>query len=109
MVEPVYTYRAQVVRWVDGDTVDLRVDCGFYTWVEARFRLYGINTPERGQVGYAEANAFVAAAAPVGSGIVVKTYKSADKYGRFLAQVWVGELCVNDALVAAGLAVVYMV
>ncbi len=41
-----YEYAATVVKVVDGDTVDLRVDLGFTASVEVRMRLYGINTPE---------------------------------------------------------------
>lgn len=105
-MQPSYTYRANVIRWVDGDTVDLRVDCGFYLWWEGRFRLYGINTPERGHPNYTEATAYAAGMAPIGSPLVVRTYH-ADKYGRFLADLYVGETNVNAALINVGLAVPY--
>ena len=106
-MEPEYTYRARVVRWVDGDTVDLSVDCGFYTTVESRFRLYGIDTPERGQPGYDEATARAEQLAPAGSEVVVRTYKAPDKYGRFLCLVVSGTTEVNDTLVDEGLAKAY--
>lgn len=106
MMEPQYTYSASVVRWVDGDTVDLVVDCGFHITVESRFRLYGIDTPERGQPGYAEATARCRELAPEGSTVVAKTYKAADKYGRFLALIE-GSAPVNSTLVSEGLAVEY--
>lgn len=41
-----YEYMADVVRVVDGDTVDLRVDLGFGITFKERFRLHGINAPE---------------------------------------------------------------
>ena len=42
-----YTYRAQVVRVIDGDTIDFDIDLGFSTWVhKQRIRLYGIDAPE---------------------------------------------------------------
>ena len=41
-----YEYKANVVRAVDGDTVDLLVDLGFGTFIKERFRLYGIDAPE---------------------------------------------------------------
>lgn len=50
--QPAYTYRATVTRWGDGDTVDLAVDAGFDVTVNTRFRLHGIDTPERGNEGY---------------------------------------------------------
>ena len=43
-----YTYRAKLVKVVDGDTVDLDVDLGFYTTLRIRGRLIGVDTPERG-------------------------------------------------------------
>lgn len=104
---PSYQYDAKVVRWVDGDTVDLRVDLGFYVWNESRFRLYGIDTPERGQPGYSEATEYCIAKAPVGSSVIAKTYKSPDKYGRFLADIYIDDWCLNVGLVAAGLAETY--
>ena len=41
-----YEYNAQVLRVVDGDTVDVLIDCGFSTFRKERVRLYGINAPE---------------------------------------------------------------
>ena len=41
-----YTYRAKLVRCVDGDTVDLEIDLGFYMTAKIRGRLVGVDTPE---------------------------------------------------------------
>lgn len=42
-----YTYRAELVRVIDGDTVVLDIDLGFETWLRNQVvRLYGLNTPE---------------------------------------------------------------
>jgi micrococcal nuclease len=42
-----YEYKVkEVVRVVDGDTVDVFLDLGFNITVKKRIRLYGINTPE---------------------------------------------------------------
>jgi len=41
-----YEYKAKLLRVVDGDTLDLKVDLGFKTSVEWRFRLKDIDTPE---------------------------------------------------------------
>lgn len=51
-----YTYQADVYNVVDGDTVDVMVDCGFKIYSKQRIRLANIDTPERGQPGYAEAS-----------------------------------------------------
>jgi|TARA_B110000495_G_C22977700_1_gene574417 micrococcal nuclease len=41
-----YTYKAKLIRIVDGDTIDAEIDLGFDTIVRKRIRLYGINTPD---------------------------------------------------------------
>lgn len=105
---PVYIYAATVKKWVDGDTVDLRVDLGFRTWIETRFRLYGIDTPERGQPLAKEASAEAAELAPAGAEVVIETYKDPDKYGRWLADITTASGCVvNAQLIADHLAVPY--
>ena len=41
-----YQYKAELIRVIDGDTVDAMIDCGFSTFKKERIRLYVINTPE---------------------------------------------------------------
>ena len=42
-----YEYNVEIVRVVDGDTVDVNIDLGFGVWLrKERVRLYGIDTPE---------------------------------------------------------------
>ena len=41
-----YTYKAKLVRVIDGDTIDAEIDLGFNVLIRQRIRLYGINTPE---------------------------------------------------------------
>jgi len=41
-----YEYQAELLRVVDGDTLDCRIDLGFDVWVKKRVRLFGVNTPE---------------------------------------------------------------
>ena len=42
-----WTYRAKVVRVIDGDTVDVDIDLGFGIWqMNERVRIMGIDTPE---------------------------------------------------------------
>ena len=116
-----FTYSATVIRWIDGDTVDLEIDLGFKIAVKDRFRLYGIDTPElrpkkanfdteeerREEIRKADAAlAFCEKQVPVGSTVVVKTFKDAQgKYGRWLANVSLpnGDI-INEMLVKEGLA-----
>jgi micrococcal nuclease len=111
-----YEYRAEVVRWVDGDTCDLLVDLGFTVLVRQRFRLLGVDTPETNRKASREAGnaatAFAEALAPVGSVVLVQSRKTG-KFGRWLGVIYPMEgegdplVSVNDALLAAGHAVPY--
>jgi endonuclease YncB( thermonuclease family) len=94
-----------ITKRVDGDTVHVIIDLGFGLRYTTILRLFGINTPERGVQGWDKANAYLDAVIPKVT--TIKTLK-ADKYGRFLAMLYVDTLNVNDDLVNQGLAVVYM-
>lgn len=98
-----YTYTAYILRWVDGDTVKLSVDVGFRVTIEDTFRLYGINTPERGQPLYAEARLRCMELLPIGAQVTVRTYKQ-DKYGRWLVNIPI----IRETLIAEGLAKPFM-
>ena len=50
-----YTYKAKLVRCVDGDTIDVEIDLGFYMTAKIRGRLLGVDTPERGRENFHEA------------------------------------------------------
>jgi micrococcal nuclease len=45
-MEPCYRYRARLGRVVDGDTIDVLIELGFYVTLRERVRLEGIDTPE---------------------------------------------------------------
>lgn len=108
MIPTLYGYRAQVVRWIDGDTVELIVDVGFKMAMRDNFRLMGIDTPERGRPGAAEATARANVLAPAGSNVTVATHAK-DKYGRWLAEVFTAasQESVNVTLLEEDLAVPY--
>lgn len=102
-----YEYRhAAVERIIDGDTAVIAIDLGNkITWRDS-FRLFGIDTPERGTPGAAEASDRLRELLAVGLSRV-QTHKP-DKFGRWLATLWIavegGELNVNQVLIAEGLA-----
>lgn len=90
---PNYSYRAELVRVVDADTLDVDLDLGFYVWARKRLRLAGINAWEtRGterDKGLA-AKAFVQSLLTTADRLYCQTYLDATgKYGRVLAVVWV--------------------
>ena len=41
-----YTYKIEVLKVIDGDTIDANIDLGFDVSVKKRIRFMGINTPE---------------------------------------------------------------
>jgi micrococcal nuclease len=90
-----FDYQGQVTRIIDGDT--LEVD-------EIRVRLVGVDTPEHGEAGYAEAAEFVRSLCPVGSpaGLDIDDREPRDKYGRTLAVVHCGGVHVNRELLRRG-------
>jgi len=90
-----YEYRARLRRVVDGDTVDLDVDLGFYLTASLRFRVLGIDTPElRGGTAESKARAREAKdrveellSCGEGFPLMIRTRK-ADSFGRWLAAIY---------------------
>lgn len=113
MNNPTYLYFAIVTNVVDGDTIDCMVDLGFNTFIKERFRLYGIDTPEKNSKLLdvreiaAKATNFVKDAV-LGKAVTIESIEK-DKYGRWLAKVHVDAVqpTLNEQLVALGLAKVY--
>lgn len=46
MEESLYTYKCELIRVIDGDTIEAKIDLGFDTWSFKTIRLSGIDTPE---------------------------------------------------------------
>lgn len=112
-----YEYRATLVRVIDGDTISLDVDLGFYTSRTETFRLYGIDTKElhskipAEKVSALEAKEYVENQL-ADKQLIIKTLKDKeDKYGRMLALVFTedDDESLNNKLVTLGLAVPYFV
>ena len=84
-----YTYRAKLIRCVDGDTFDTEIDLGFSVWTKLRFRLLDVDTPERGEPGFHEATklleTFIEQASVDGT-FELESHKTG-KYGRWLARL----------------------
>jgi endonuclease YncB( thermonuclease family) len=114
--EDLYTYRAWVVRVLDGDTVEVVVDLGFGVRSVQTLRLRGLDCPELVSKEGKEAKAFVESviASPVGAKqsqpfVLIKTVKS-DKYDRYLADIFYSDktgtqVYLNNLLLEKGHAV----
>lgn len=98
-----YEYEVSLVRIIDGDTIEVEVDLGFRITHRMHVRLYGFNTPERGQPGYREAADHLRTLIPATGKFAVRSIKPEDKYGRWIVEV----SGVADSMVASGNAVPY--
>ena len=98
-----YTYRAFVMGVYDGDTITVRVDLGFHTFVEQRLRLARINAWE---VRGTERPAGLLArdwlrSQILGKDVTVTTEQDKQgKYGRYVAEIILDGGNLSDALVA---------
>ena len=109
-----YEYRVkEVVRIVDGDTVDLILDLGFGLFKKERVRIAGVDTPEKRtrnlkekKLGY-DATSFVEGWFAEDGDIVVRTEKDG-KYGRLLGWIYRGEKCLNHEIIDGGWGWVYL-
>ena len=105
-----YKYRAEVVRVVDGDTVVLRVDCGFATYVVRTCRLHSIDAPEvRGENAAAgrAATGYLKQIVEDRGPFTIETIKDrTGKYGRYLIRLYDRDgIEINERMVVDGHAV----
>lgn len=130
-----YHYHAIIQKVVDGDTVEIDIDLGLSVWAHnEKIRLYGINTPEvygvkKGSPEWERGNLaseFVKQQLKEKDEVIIETIKDKkEKFGRYLAIIYlkvdlnvltgltdirnIGDFyCLNDILIAKGLARKYM-
>ena len=107
-------YRAKIVRWVDGDTIELEVDLGQNVIVRNKYRLARIDAPEiklyRG-VTEEEKHEGLELLEYLKNMrleyVTVSTYKKG-KYGRYIIDIWLEdesgvEYNLSDFLISEGL------
>ncbi len=103
--EQLFTYNAYVIEIIDGDTFRALVDLGFNIVTEQKLRLRALDAPRVESADGRRAKEFLEKHLPVdGTPILIKTARS-DKYDRYLADVWAGEMYINQKLIDEGLAV----
>ena len=106
-----YEYRAFVRKVYDGDTVTVDIDLGFDVVLKGqKIRLLKINAPEvRGEQRLEGLKSRDALRKRIGNKWVkVKTQQDKKgKYGRWLGEIWLDDICVDDWLIQEGLAVEY--
>ena len=95
-----YIYRVrQVIKVVDGDTIDVAIDLGFDISLTKRVRLSGVDTPESRTTDLKEktlgleVKEWLKKKLQDQTDIIIKTElpDSTEKYGRILGQLFVGD------------------
>lgn len=111
-----YTYKAKLVRVINGDTLDIEIDLGFDIIIKQRLKLYGIDTPDSRstnvdikQKGLDVRQRLMEL---LTTEFKVETMlNKRGKYGRILGKIYViangNEVCINELLVDEGLAIRY--
>ena len=112
-----WEYQIKVLRVLDGDTVDARVDLGFKVDHRIRIRIYGLNTPEtrtrdleekkRGLHSKSVLKQWIADA----DRVILKSH-GVGKFGRCLGEVFVemddgSKFSVAERMIAEGLGSAY--
>ncbi len=107
-MEELYHYRGFVTKVYDGDTITVDIDVGFHiTMKKEKVRLSRINTPE---VRGPERSQGIISRDWLRERIFEKDIRlvtvkdKKGKYGRWLADIWIDNVCINDELVSKGLA-----
>ena len=97
-----YQYKAEIIRLIDGDTVEARLDLGLHTHRVEKLRLSGIDAPEKYQVGGSLATGWLqiqlSEENDLGSfrPVYIQTEKQ-DKYGRWLAWLYLDEISMRKS------------
>jgi len=104
-----YEYKAEVLRWIDGDTLLVEVDLGFYVKKVEKVRLARIDAPEMdSEVAYQIRKAKSARSkakkfCPEGAMITLKTEKAErDRYARYIGEVFCDGKNLSDYLLELG-------
>lgn len=111
-----YEYKIkEIIKVVDGDTIDILIDLGFNVIYKERIRLANIDTPEVNSRNDQEkllgndAKEYLSVWLKNQNILKIKTTKD-DKYGRILGEIYGdNNICVNELLVEHGYAWVYSI
>jgi micrococcal nuclease len=106
-----YKYKAFVTGVYDGDTITVDIDLGMNMWKKnVKLRLARIDTPEmRGveKIAGKQVRDYVRVLI-LDQEVVIETIKDkTGKYGRYLVEVIVGNMNLNDHLLEIGMATEY--
>ena len=101
-----YEYRAFVRKVYDGDTITVDIDLGFDVVLKGqKIRLTKINAPEvRGKERPDCLKSRDALRDKIGNKLIkIKTQQDKKgKYGRWLGELWLDDICVNEWMLSEG-------
>ena len=113
-----YIYRIKnILKVVDGDTIDADIDLGFSISLEKRIRLAGVDTPEsrttdlKEKAMGLESKEWLKKKLEGAKDIIIKTElpDSTEKYGRIIGHLFVNgqETSLNNQMINDGYALAY--
>lgn len=95
-----YTYAAQILEVVDGDTIHARIDVGFGIGLYDHLRLKWLNAPELTTAPGRLAKSFLTDYLSKCPYVVLRTTRE-EKFGRWLADIFTIPNCTNPYKIAA--------
>lgn len=107
-----YEYRATIRSIYDGDTIRADIDLGFGVILhDQQLRLYGINAPEMHgesrEAGLLARNALREKISAMT--VILRTHRDKkEKFGRWLADIYLGDTHINAWMIDRGFAVKYL-
>ena len=107
-MKDIYYYKAKIVKVYDGDTVTADIHLGFHIHLENQvLRLAKIDTPElRGEERESglKSRDYLSSLI-LNKYVIIKTNKdTTGKYGRWLVEIYLDDMNVNDILLQEGYA-----
>jgi len=101
-----YTYHAELIRVLDGDTVEADIDLGFDIHYVAKIRLAGINAPEmKTPQGLPAKEHLTNLLTNHDFVVTTKLNKEFEKYGRVLGEITINGVSINQQMINEGFAV----
>ena len=109
-----YEYNAELIRIIDGDTIDCWIDLGFDIKVKERVRLAGIDAPETRTKDLEEKKKGLESKAWLEKNLdsafllITTDYNPTGKYGRTIGTLVLKDgTNINERMLQEGLATVY--
>lgn len=94
-----YVYRAIISRVIDGDSFIADIDLGMSVWIkDQRIRLKGVNAPELKEDHGSEMAGELRKWLEGKESTLVTTKDRKEVHGRWLGEVYMGDICVNQMI-----------